>query len=523
MWGMAICPIVLLLYLMVVRNWPTVRASAAGAFSALAIGIFVFGAPVECMAVETFKGLWSSISIIVVIIPAILIYEISRETQAFAAIQVEMSRLVPDPLLRLLALGWCFPSFLQGPSGFGVPIAVAAPLLICIGVKPFWSVLIPLMAHAWGNTFGTLGLGWDALVQQTSLVAGTVAYWKAALWSGAFTGFMCMASGFLICIFYNGLKGLAHGLPAVLILGTIMAGGQLALTQYSPALSTVLSTTLAMAAVFPLARIELYKDPGTAKESPIFEKIDICPVNAPPVTMHEAFMPYYVLVAFSIFVLLTPSVSALFGSWRISFSFPETATGYGFVNKAVNSYSPLAFFTHSGFFLLVSSLAAALFFSLKGLISRKGACHILANTLKKSVPSGVSIIFLLVMSKIMTGSGQIDVLARGTAAATGGYYAILAPMVGAMGSFIASSNVSSNILFGQFQESMAELTHRDTAAFLAAQTGGGAAGTMFSPSKVLLGTTTACIPGAEGELLKKLLIIGLGISAFCGLVTFFGT
>lgn len=523
MWGMALCPILLLLYLMVMRNWPTVRASAAGAVSALAIGFFVFDASPHCLAVEAGKGLWSSISIIAVIIPAILIYEISRETQAFTAIQIEMTRLVPDPLLRLLALGWCFPSFLQGPSGFGVPIAVAAPLLICIGVKPFWSVLIPLMAHAWANTFGTLGLGWDALVQQTSLIAETGDYWKTALWSGAFTGFMCMAAGFLICIFYNGLKGLVHGLPAVLILGTTMAGGQLLFSQYSPALCTVLATTLAMAAVFPLARVFPYKNPEPKSNSPVYENMPVGEMNSPPMSMHEAFMPYYVLVAFSIFVLVTPPVTRLFGSWHISFSFPETSTGYGFVNKATSSYSPLAFFIHPGFFLLVSSIAAALYFGCKGLISRRGIHGIFQNTMRKSIPSGVSIIFLLIMSKAMSGSGQIDVLARGTAAATGGYYAFLAPVVGAMGAFIASSNVSSNILFGQFQESMAELTHRNSAVFLAAQTSGGAAGTMFSPSKVLLGTTTACIPGTEGELLKKLILIGLGMSVVCGFITFFGS
>ena len=51
---------------------------------------------------------------------------------------------------------------LQGITGFGVPVAVGAPLLIGIGMRPFWAVIIPLLAHTWGNTYGTLGAAWDS-------------------------------------------------------------------------------------------------------------------------------------------------------------------------------------------------------------------------------------------------------------------------------------------------------------------------------------------------------------------------
>ena len=39
-------------------------------------------------------------------------------------------------------MGWIFESFLQGITGFGVPVAVGAPLLIGIGMKPVWAVVI---------------------------------------------------------------------------------------------------------------------------------------------------------------------------------------------------------------------------------------------------------------------------------------------------------------------------------------------------------------------------------------------
>lgn len=518
MWSAALSPVLLLLFLLVFRNWSIVRASLAGAVMALLVAVFAYKATWTGIAVETGKGVWSSVSIIAVIVPAILIYEISRESDAFSAIHTAVTRLIPDRLLQVLAVGWCFPSFLQGPSGFGVPIAVAAPLLMCIGVRPFWAVLIPLLGHAWGNTFGTLGLAWDALIQQTELTPAMAAYWKAALLASLFTGILCVAAGALICWFHNGWKGLRHGGPAVLALGLIMAGGQAALSQISPALCALIPATASLGAVFLLAKLPRYARANEQDHSAIFSPNAAPPHTTPAMTLNQALLPYYVLVGVSVLVLLTPPLTRFFGSWTMSFSFPRTETGYGFVNKAVAEYGTVAWLTHSGFFLFMASAVSGGFAMSKGLMDGPALARVLRDTAKKAVPSSLSVVFLLIMSKIMTGSGQVDVLARGTAAVTGDFYALLAPMVGALGAFMASSNMSSNILFGQFQDSMAALTHRDPTVFLAAQTGGGAIGTMFSPSKVLLGTTTAGILGSEGALLKRLIPLGCGVAVICGVV-----
>ena len=519
-WGSAAFPIGILIFLLVARRWSVVKAAAVGTLAATVVACAVFDAPLSVISGETGKGVWNSISIIAVIFPAVLIYEISYEIRAFSAIQRDLTRLVPDKLLQIMAIGWCFSSFLQGPSGFGVPIAVTAPLLIGIGVKPFWAVLVPLMAHAWANTFGTLALAWEALVQQSSLGSDLAMYWSAALWTGILTGILCIMAGTIICLFFRGSAGLRHGWPALLCIATVLAGGQLLLTQATPTLSVVIPTTAALGAVFLLARLPRYRSENPAfRTSPMLTEIREAGASTVRLTLHEALLPYYVLVAVSVFVLMTPPVNNFLASWKMSFAFQETVTGYGVVNAAQPEYGPVAWLTHSGFFLLLSSLVTYGYFSSKGLIAADGLSRIAAHTLKKSIPSAVSVMFLLVMSKIMGGSGQIGVLAAGTAKVTGQYYALLAPLVGTLGSFMSSSNVSSNILFGKFQESMAALTGKGTALFLAAQTSGGAVGTMFSPSKVLLGTTTAGIVGEEGNIIRKLLGVSLAAAIVMGVIT----
>ena len=80
--------------------------------------------------------------------------------------------------------------------------------------------------------------------------------------------------------------------------------------------------------------------------------------------------------------------------------------------------------------------------------------------------------------------------------------------------------MSSNILFGDFQMTTANLLNVDAAAVLGAQSAGGAIGSAVSPSKIILGTTTANILGREGEVLKKILSITVPATIVIGVIVF---
>ena len=96
-------------------------------------------------------------------------YNIVRESGAFRVIRAGIQQATPNKLLQILIIGYAFAAFLQGITGFGVPVAICAPLLIEIGVSPFWALAIAPLGEAWGNTFGTLSAAWDALAAQAGL------------------------------------------------------------------------------------------------------------------------------------------------------------------------------------------------------------------------------------------------------------------------------------------------------------------------------------------------------------------
>ena len=94
------------------------------------------------------------------------------------------------------------------------------------------------------------------------------------------------------------------------------------------------------------------------------------------------------------------------------------------------------------------------------------------------------------------------------------------PFIGLLGSFMTGSNMSSNILFAGFQSTTANLLEVHSAiCSWGAVIGAHRSEARFSPSNIVLGTTTANILGSEGKVLRKIIVItvpaALMIGVFC--------
>ena len=85
-----------------------------------------------------------------------------------------------------------------------------------------------------------------------------------------------------------------------------------------------------------------------------------------------------------------------------------------------------------------------------------------------------------------------------------------------LGAFMTGSNTNSNVVFAPLQQQAAELLGISVAVILAAQTTGGALGSMLAPAKLIVGCSTAGLAGQEGKVLKKTLAPGLIIAGVVG-------
>ncbi|MEX2639907.1 MAG: L-lactate permease [Balneolales bacterium] len=526
-WALAIVPILVLLVLLIGLRWKAPEAGSVGMFIAAAIAIFIYQAPAETVAVAGGKGVWDAIFILFVVWPALWLYQITERAGAFDALRKGIERFSSNELFLVLAFGWVFASFLQGIAGFGTPIAVVAPLLVALGVRPVYAVAIPLIGHAWANMFGTLAVGWLATLQVIDLQSLVETAFQTAilLWIPN------LVSGFVIAWLFGRMPAVIHAWPMVVIITLIHGGGQLALVVWDPVLSTFLASAVALLALYPLSRWSRYderaesiedrpamiEDKGADKEQEDEDE--------PIMGLWMAGMPYVILTVAAIIALVIPPVEQALEQVEVGLPFPAVETGYGHENEAEEPYSPFTPLTHPGTFLLIAAVGGWAVYRSRGYYDkwaeREESGSVWSGLAGNAIPASIAIVAFLVMSKLMDHSGQTEVLALGIAdVAPPAVFAFASNWIGVLGAFMTSSNTASNILFAPLQqETVLAVDALSEASIIGAQSAGGALGNSIAPANVVLGTGTAGIIGQEGEVLRKTLPFALGVAVLIGGLT----
>lgn len=487
-------PIALFTLLLAGAKIPAAKAAACGLAAAVVSGMLFFSCSLSLLGWSVAKGTWNALVIFTVITPALFIYELLRRAGMFEEIRRRVESGIRGDLLRVLFVGWAFSSFLQSITGFGVPVAVTAPILVSLGLDPIRAVLICILGHAWGGTFGTLALAWDSLflqVPEVSNVPDMVFYTCILLWV---YNFIC---GLLICLLYRGRTVRPRDLGVTALVSAFQGGGQLIFAQISTSTACFMGAVLSMGGILVMSR--LGRD-GRRTE----ERSDVP-------FLHIVF-PFVILTGFVLCCLLIRPVNRFLGACQVGLPVPDGAGGWSI-------YSPLSVFTHSGTLLLVSGVLSLLFYRRKGYLGGAEIKLAAGDALKKAVSSISPILLLLMMSKVMDGTGQILALANGIAGGLAPIYPAMAPLVGVLGAFISSSNMSSNILFAGFQYQAAQVVGVDPAAILAAQTAGGSVGNLVATSNIVLGLSTAGAPEREGEVFRFMIPVAVGCSLVLGLLT----
>lgn len=449
-WCVSFLPILLLIMLLAVFRVSTARAAGVTLLLTVLSALVVYKADIQLVLFESLKGVWSTATILYIIFPALLLYELIAASGAIDVMNDTMRQLSPHELFRILTVGWVFVGFLQGITGFGVPVAICVPMLVALGVRPTMAVIIALLGQAWGNTFGTLAVAWDVLVQISGITGTelhlTARYTALLLW------ILNLAAGALICWLYDRGRGLRQGAVFVLVISLIHGGGELLVAQYNASIAAFIPATVAMAAILPLSRLPMYRRAYACEGSPMMvRRTSATGAEKPRGTVWLYFAPYMVLILVTVVLLVIPSVHEALSRWSVGFAFPETRTAYGIVNAATAKYSPFHPLVDSGTVLLLTCIISYALLHGRGLLERSQLRVMLSRTLQKTRPVAVSLILLLIISKLMSGSGQTLVLAQGITHVMGRWYALLAGVLGVIGSFVTGSNMSSNILFTDVQ------------------------------------------------------------------------
>ncbi|HBG75023.1 MAG: hypothetical protein A2X25_04550 [Chloroflexi bacterium GWB2_49_20] len=484
---LAAIPIIIILILMVGYRWGAARAGSAGYLTAFLIALAFFGANSQVLAFAHTRALLLSVDVLLIVWSAFLLYQVADEAGAIKIIGEALPYLTNDRGMQAILIGWVFASFLQGAGGFGVPVAVTAPILVGLGFNPIAAVVIPSIGHGWAVNFGSLGSAFNALMSATNLNAADLAPAAAV-----FLGVAALLTGIMVSHAADGWSGVRRLSLKAMIIGFVMGT-----TQYLIAAAGLWNIAAfggglaGLIVSFPLAQW------GNKKEEGSSHKLALRPLLI-------ALSAYGILVLLTIIILLVPVFKDILGKTVIQVQFPQTITSLGYITPA-GTNRPIHIFTHAGAILVYASLISYFIYNRSGLYQNGAAKRILNSTLKSVMSSSLSIAEMVAMAMIMQQSGMTEAIAQGLAASVGVAYPVVAPWIGAIGAIMTGSNTNSNVIFASLQMRTAELLSYSVPIILAAQTAGAGLASVIAPTKVVVGASTAGMVGREGEIMRSMI------------------
>ena len=534
-WLLAISPVVLLLALVLWGRFSTIVNAGVTVVYSAAVAMVAFGAGSLTVAVGLGKGAWVGLWILYVIWPALLMHHFASRV-GMAALGRALSTVLPRRSENILLLAWVLPSFIQGVSGFGTPIAVAAPLLVALGVGKARSVALPLIGYHWAVGFGSMGSSFYMGALTAHLSPTETAEYAAA--ASVLLGLNCVLAGVLVALMYDGWYGLREGWRMIAVAGPVMAVVQALAVRVEPGIGALCAGASGIAVVLVVRRLphgSRYVEPASVA---VVEPVSVAAVEpvrvaalepvrvaaleptgaaaldrdeqgaaADRVAARAAAVPYALLAIIALAVFLPPALR----SWAktnllLGTSFPSTGTSQGTANPAVHGYNPIALMGHPGTFLLLACAASAVVWHVSGVWQRGSWSPIWRGALRQAWKSSPSVVLLASVAGVLVDSGMVRTVARGAAATTGHAYPAIAPLVGSLGSFITGSTTSSNALFSALQRDVALLIGDRPADLLAGQLAGGNIGNSLAPVVILLGLSAVGAARSAGVVLRMTLL-----------------
>ena len=497
-WLLAAVPLVVLAGAMLWLNRPAEQAGAAAFALAAALALLAFGAEWGHVGIAAAKGANLALFVVAIVWAAVFLYNILDRLGAVDAVGRHMASLSNDQLAQALIIGWGFSSTVQGVSGFGVPVVVAAPLLIMLGVPPVRAAAMSLVGHGWAVTFGSLGSSYYTLQLVTGIEETVIAPHMALLFLP-----VTIASGVLVAHIQGGLPAVWRSLPIVAVAGSVMSGTMYALALAgAPQVASLGAGMLGTATLVVLTRTPLLVGARSneGQAAPAAKAASDGP-GMPPVL---AFMPYFILIALSFIAQVGPVKEAASGL-GLALEYPGFTTGQGFTVAPADDYAAIRLLAHPApLILIATALSAAVYVATRrwrgGLVS--GA---LRFTYAQCVGTTLAVLGMVAMAVVMADTGMTVLLAQGIAKVSGPFFPLASPFIGLLGSFMSGSNTNSNVMFGLLQVEAARALGIGSVTIASIQSLGASVGSSMAPAKVVVGATVAGL-GDEVRAIFRIVI-----------------
>jgi len=464
----------------------------------------------------TVFGFLQAIPVLLIVFSAILMLNTLLELRFIKTIGDGMGSITKDRRIQLMLIAWLFGAFLEGAAGFGTPQAIAAPLLVGLGVPPFFAAVSSLVGNAGPVLFGAAGTpivgGFGSIADTVQATHGTevteaifaqlsnrVAF--VNMFPASFVPFMMIASVVARDGRRRGIKDAISIFPLSLLAGIFFTVPSWLISFLGPQLPTLGGALIGM----PLLLLTVKKGFLVPKEIYRFENDpiqDTKQVGSTGISQLIAWSPYMIIV-----LILVITRLPWLGAARFLNPSPSTlAINSLFGFEGINwNFNPL---WNPGIlpFLPVTVLYLIIYKTKSDVV-----IGITKKTLGQLKHAAIALFFSVALVQIMLNtnysnpngdvSAMTTEIARSISTIFGGVYLLVAPVIGILGAFVSGSHTVANIMFYGLQMETAQMLNYPITMALVAQTSGGGIGNMIAIFNIVSVTATTGYKGKESSLM----------------------
>ncbi|MFT4309880.1 MAG: L-lactate permease [Candidatus Woesearchaeota archaeon] len=482
-------PIIVLLIVLFVFRKPLIIGAPIAFITTLIIGVLYWRVSYDRIAGSTIKGSLVALDIALIIFGALLLLEFMKQTKLINSLEYYLAKISPDMRVQSIIIVWFFGAFIEGAAGFGTPAAVVAPLLVGLGFSPISAVVGALIANSTAVVFGAVGtpikLGLSGLdVSGVSVMTAGI-----NLSIGIIVPLMMITA--IVLSNKGKWNDVLEIAPFALLSGILFVIPYFLLSFLGPEFPSLLGSIIGLGLLYGMIRLRVLMPHNVWR----LKKKSALKANH---SLFDTLLPYIILTS----ILVASKIIILQSNIHIA---------EGISHNIVLLGPAMAFFITlllCRFVLGYTSFSFRRAFSLVFTKIGKAFLIILLTTafVQIMINSGINNSGLDSMVHTLAVVLQTPMIG------------LIAPFIGAFGSFIAGSATVSNIMFGALQNTAAQSIGYNSTAVLSLQTVGAGAGNMIALNNIIAAQTTVGLQDKEAEIFKKTIVPCLIYLLFAGVI-----
>ncbi|MCH8520224.1 MAG: L-lactate permease [Nanoarchaeota archaeon] len=504
---LALLPFILIIYFLVIKGVKSYKVMIGVYFTTLLLLLFIWNMELMTALFATLRGVLVSLEVFLIIISVLMLFSLLEKRGKLEIIKNFLKEYSSNKHVQIIIIGWFVVSFFEGIAGFGTPAAIAAPLLVFLGFRALTAIVITLVADSVSVVFGAFGT--PIIIGIASSISSNISLQQVSIIAALLNAVIALIMPLVLLVLYHllekiPLKELKPSIFFALLSGFFFAiPFVLTAIFVGPELPSVIAAVVGLVATILMVSFGVGIERANKTKTPISHIL-------------LGVSPYFVLIGFLLITRLDLfNVSILINLLTIEFTFLQTGIQL-FIFRA----------SSPGILIMLTFMLFSIIYLKTQSLKKEEITSIFSESFDKVKFVFITLLFTLSFVQLILNSNLnlsvydgIPQIIGAMFSNLGPLYILVAPLIGAFGSFIAGSATVSNLIFSSLQVEAALSNGISQELILALQASGAAAGNMIAIHNILAVSALVGVYDKESQIIKiNLIIVGI----YCLIISLLG-